>query len=137
MASRKSITRTALRAMVQGSSSSTKRKPGDVLNHYSLFKVNGEPVYLSHVEFLIFIYPNRLELIEQLTSGMQLESIDEGDRLEYVMVPGNKNPGNYNVGHPVVRFEITSLDNKYIKGPDEIRTYPYLRCVYTASLENL
>jgi hypothetical protein len=110
--------------------------PSGMRNHYSLFKVNGEPVYLESVNiFRASLLEGILELVEQLDSSVSLNTLQGDEKLELVMIPGNKHPSNYSMGVPVLLMELLSLQVKEVRGADHRYDYAYVVCTFYSTIE--
>ena len=67
---------------------------------------NGDsPTYLPGVALELVEWPSTLVVAELFDSTLALADMPDGSSLELVRIPGNRYPGNYQVGTPLMRFD--------------------------------
>ena len=105
-------------------------------NHYSMFKVNGIPEYLNNTKlFVADFLEGTLELDEELTATVALDTLIGDENLELVMVPGNKQPDNYALGAVLMEFTLLNLEQHQVRGADQRRDYTYMTCLFYSTME--
>ena len=105
-------------------------------NHYSMFKINGTPVYLNNTKlFIADFLEGTLELDDELTATVALDAITGSENLELVMIPGNKLPDDYTLGVVLMTFTLLSLERKQVRGEDQRRDYAYMSCLFYSTME--
>ena len=104
-------------------------------NHYSMFKVNGAPEYIKTKMYVADFLEGTLELNEEVTATVHLDSLDGTEELELVMIPGNKNRNDYALGVVVMRFTLMETLRKQVRGQDQRRDYVYMTCLFSSTME--
>ena len=104
-------------------------------NHYSMFNVDGTPVYLENTKlFIADFLEGTLELDEEVTGTVILDSFTGSETLELVLIPANKSPGSYGDGEVVIEFTLLELIVKQVRGADQRRDYTYMTCVFYSTM---
>ncbi len=105
-------------------------------NHYSMFNVDGTPEYLINTKlFIADFLEGTLELDEEVTKTLSLDSFTGSETLELVLIPGNKSPDNYGLGEVVMQFTLLELIVKQVRGADQRRDYAHMTCVFYSTME--
>ena len=63
------------------------------------------PVYLPGVSLELVEWPRTLVVTELLDNTVALADLPDGSNLELSRIPGNRPPGNYPMGTPLIRFD--------------------------------
>ena len=63
------------------------------------------PVYLPGVSLELVEWPRTLVIAELLDNTIALADLPDGSDLELIRIPGNRSPGNYQMGTPLMRFD--------------------------------
>lgn len=63
------------------------------------------PVYLPGVSLELVEWPRTLVMSELFDSALALDALPDGSNLELSRIPGNRAPGNYQMGEPLMRFD--------------------------------
>ena len=67
---------------------------------------NGDsPTYLPGVSLELVEWPRTLVMSELFDSTLALDALPDGSNLELSRIPGNRAPGNYQMGEPLMRFD--------------------------------
>ena len=104
-------------------------------NHYSMFKVDVTPEYLDNTKlFIADFLEGTLELDEEVTGTVILDSITGSEALKLVLIPANKSPGSYSDGEVVMEFTLIELIVKQVRGADQRRDYTYMTCVFYSTM---
>ena len=105
-------------------------------NHYSMFKVNGTPEYLNNTKlFIADFLEGTLEMDEELTATVALDTLVGNENLELVMIPGNRSPNEYLLGAVLITFTLLSLEQHQVRGADQRRDYTYMTCLFYSTME--
>ena len=76
-------------------------------------------------------WPSILVIYELLDNTLVLADLPDGVTLELVRIPGNRSPGNYQVGSPLMRFENCVVVRKFVRNVDMLELGLVIDCAIT------
>jgi hypothetical protein len=87
-------------------------------DHHSFFLMGDDgdpPAYMPGVYLQLVEWPRTLVVSEIMDNALALGDLPDGVTLEVVRIPGNRSPGNYQVGCSVMRFESGVVMRKFAR----------------------
>jgi hypothetical protein len=107
-------------------------KARSIHNSFFLMGDDGDPPsYMPRVSINLVEWPNVLVIYELLDNTLVLADLPDGVTLELVRIPGNRSPGNYQVGSPLMRFENCVVMRKFVRNVDMLELGLVVDCMIT------